>query len=192
MAMILLLACVPVLVSEEAAVDAGPWVAPTNSWPTSPPPEGLTAEGFEEGEVVPDFRLMDQFGAEVSLWQFYGSVVVLDISTMWCAPCQQLALGVQEVADTYKDQGFFYLTVFPEDQDGDVRDPLIPDQEDLQGWANYYDIAEPLLSDDEGYAAQVVTEGYPVVLVIDRQMKSTGPRESPSEEQIVATVEEEL
>ena len=54
----------------------------------------LAQEGFREGQVIPDMRLMDQYGDEVSAWQFYGMVIALDFSTEWCAPCQELAKEV--------------------------------------------------------------------------------------------------
>ena len=182
--------CVPELVSP--ADDGAPWEAPTNGWGVTPPPEGLAAEGFEEGQVVPEFRLPDQNGETVSLWQFYGQVVVLDVSTMWCAPCRQLAETAQEMADEFKDQGFFYTTVFPEDADGDADDPVVPDQEDLLAWGEYYEILEPLISDGEGYSSLVIGESYPVVVVIDREMRSLGRMEGPSDEQIREKVLEGL
>ena len=73
--------CVPVLVSPDGGASAGPWEAPDNTWPMNEPPEGLTATTMAAGEVVPEFRLADQFGATVSLWQFYGMVVIVDVST---------------------------------------------------------------------------------------------------------------
>ncbi len=182
--------CVPVLVSP--ADDGAPWEAPVNSWGVSPPPDGLEAEGFEEGQVVPEFRLPDQNNEEVSLWQFYGQVVVLDVSTMWCAPCRQLAQTAQAMADEFKDQGFFYTTVFPEDADGDADDPVVPDQEDLNAWADYYGIQEPLITDGAGYSSLVVGESYPVIVVIDREMRSLGRMEGPTDEQIREKVAEGL
>jgi thiol-disulfide isomerase/thioredoxin len=190
--MLLMLACVPVLVSTDLENENLPWEAPDNSWPLSIPPEDLVAEGFETGQVVPDFRLPDQYNDTVSLWQFYGLVVVLDISTMWCAPCRILAEGAQEMADEFRAQGFIYLTVFPEDADGDAIDPIIPDQEDLQEWSEYFELDEPLLSDGVGYSEEPVGESYPVVVVIDRSMRSTGRMEGPLEETIRAVVEENL
>lgn len=188
---LLLPACMPILVSDEVTSGAA-WEAPTNQWEVNPPPSDLKAEGFDEGEVVPDFRMMDQHGDTVSLWQFYGEVLVLDISTMWCAPCRKLAEGAQAVADEYRDQGFRYLTVFPEDADGSDQDPVIPDLEDLSGWGEYYELTEPLLSDADGYSKAAVKDSYPVVLVIDRKMQSTGKIEPAEESAIVAKIKEAL
>ena len=112
---LLAVGCVPVLYSEEAADPLAEWIAPTNSWPQCAPDDRQVAEGYDPGQTVPDLRMPDQFGAEVSLWQFSCDVVLLDISTMWCEPCQDLARDAQEMADDYREQGFTYVTVLTED-----------------------------------------------------------------------------
>ena len=61
------------------------------------------------GEAVTDECVPDQNGDQVSLWQFYGNVWVLDVSTMWCAPCQKLASGLQEIVNDHEEEGFVYL-----------------------------------------------------------------------------------
>src|SRR5687768_2227270 len=92
--------CVPHLYSSGGAGQPSEWVAPENTWTVTPPPATLEAQGYGEGDVIPDFRLVDQHGDEVSLWQFYGNVILLDVSTIWCGPCQQLAL---ETEHTWED-----------------------------------------------------------------------------------------
>ncbi len=162
-----LVACIPVLTSPPGSKDdAGPWLAPENSWGLCDgPPEGFEGEGLSVGEVAPDFRLLDQHGAEVSLWQFHGCPVVLDFSTMWCAPCAELAEDAQALADDYEDIGLVYLTVMPQDTGSEP-----PDQDELMDWSEDFELAEPILSDDEGYTYQLVTggRGFPAVLLIDQ------------------------
>ncbi len=158
-------ACIPVLTSPPGSgTEGGAWVAPENSWAQCDgPPTGLEGEGLAVGEVAPDFRLVDQFGAEVSLWQFHGCNVVLDFSTGWCGPCQDLAQEAQAIADEYRANGVVYLTIMPQDIEGDV-----PDQAFLAEWGETFDLAEPILADAEGYTYLLVTgdRGFPAVLLV--------------------------
>lgn len=187
-----LVGCVPVLESPGGADTAGvagsDWVAPTNGWSAGSPPAGLEGEGWSEGEVAPEFRLMDQHGDTVSLWQFYGDVVVLDLSTMWCGPCIYLAEAVDETWFEYRDQGFMYLTVLPQDNAG-----AVPDQEDLQKWASDHDISAPVLSADKELETALVPDGsFPRVYVIDREMVVHEDRVNPADDATIRSIVESL
>ena len=182
-----ILGCTPHLYSDsfgDTSDSSVGWSQPDNSWETlSEPPENLEAEGFGVGQVVPDIRLQDQHGKEVSLWQFYGMVIALDVSTVWCAPCRDLAVGVDETWHEYKDQGFVYVTMMPEDNNGEI-----PSTDVLQTWASDYSITAPILSDSSPYenSYTIVPDGVnPSVMVIDRGMKVQTVRVNPSEDYAV-------
>ncbi len=165
-----LVACVPVLHSPDAddsgATNTGGYVLPDNAWPQSAPPADLEGDGYGVGEVLIDFRMPDQHGDTTSLWQFYGNVILVDISTMWCSPCQEIAGDVQATADDYRDEGFAYVTVLAQDLGSDA-----PDQEELNTWADYFGIVEPVLSDqDAWYVGAVPTATFPGLLVVGRDM----------------------
>ena len=164
----LLSACIPVLTSPDADDSGadGVWSAPENSWISTTPPAGLEGEGWREGEVVPDARFFDQNGNEVALWQFYGQVIAVDVSTIWCSPCRELASHVNETWLDYVDQDFMYLTVLGEDTQGDV-----PDVDELMTWATDYNITAPVLNDPDHHSYDIVPDGtYPRVLIIDRNL----------------------
>ena len=127
------------------------------------------ADGFGVGERVPDRALTDQHGASVSLRDFDGDVVLLDVSTMWCAPCQEVALHAEDTYREYRREGFVYVTVLQEDPHGDA-----PDTDDLDAWATAYGLSAPVLADGgesgERVTAEVVADGqFPAILVIGRQ-----------------------
>ena len=189
--LLLSLGCTPVLNSPDDSGADLAWVAPSNTWPMGDgPPEELVAEGFKAGQVPPDMRLKDQHGDEVSLWQFYGYVVALDVSTIWCGPCRELAAEVDEVWNDYKDQDFMYLTMLPEDATGQV-----PDQADLQEWATDYDISAPVMSDAPGYSYEVVgsAAAFPRIVVMDREMVVSNDEVTPAEDSAIrAAIEAEL
>ena len=187
------LGCTPVLTSpptgETGDVDACDWTRPANDWTGDGPTDGLCEEGFDEGETVPDVQIMDQNGQTVSLWQFYGLVVAVDVSTMWCGPCQELAEGIEEVYHEYSDQGFMYLSVLPENVDGET-----PEQSDLQDWTTWFGISAPVLSDNSGWSYDLVPEqDWPNVLILDREMKVYDRRVEPADEaSIIAQIEAAL
>lgn len=183
-------ACVPNLVSPNGGTDTGPvalWEAPDNTWPTTTPPEGLVAQGFEAGDVIPDFRLVDQHGDEVSLWQFHGNVVVVDISTMWCSPCRELAEGAEETSHEFLDKGFVYLTILPENVERHT-----PSQDDLNAWGDHYGITQPIVSDpDRAYSAPAVPgDSFPQVLVVDRDLTVYRRLSVPTDAALRAVVSE--
>jgi peroxiredoxin len=178
----LTVSCTPHLKAEESATCDGE--ALDNSWEVTVAPLGLQGEGYGRGEVVPDFCLDDQFGERISLWQFYGDVILLDISTMWCGPCQQIAQDVDETWKEFRDQGFTYITMLPEDLDGgDVG------LDDVQSWADEFKITAPIVADNEGYAYDVEpNQVWPVVMLIDRNMEVIADRIAPNDAAIRAAI----
>lgn len=160
--------CVPHLTSKDNGEPTGTWSPPENSWTVGEPPSDLEGEGFAEGEYVPDFLLQDQNGDDVSLWQFYGLAIVLDISTMWCSPCQDLAEEAEATYQDYKDLGMVYITVLPEDAEG--ADPTV---EDLQAWVDAFHLTSPVVGDPgkEFSGEAVPDDSYPMLLVIDQEMR---------------------
>jgi thiol-disulfide isomerase/thioredoxin len=178
--------CIPQLYSSGGA--AGPWSAPENDWPMSDPPAGLVGEGYHEGQTAPDVRLLDQHGQEVSLWQFYGQVVLFDISTMWCGPCQDIATHTEATYEDYVDDGFMYLTILHEDVHNEP-----PTVDDLVEWAGAFGITSPVLADGDQLTAGAVTQGqYPAVLVIDRSMKVATRVKSLTDAEIRAAIDDAL
>lgn len=189
--MIFLLACIPDLHSPEGAEPEGlacGETLPENAWPSTDPPDDLVSEGFAVGDILPDACMGDQNAQQVDLWQFYGQVWVLDISTMWCSPCRELAETLEEVVADYEAEGFVYVTVLPQDTLLEV-----PDTDDLNVWGDSYGITSPILADAEGWSYQVVTNNsFPVILVIDRDM-TVAEKVSPiSDEAIRIAVEKVL
>jgi thiol-disulfide isomerase/thioredoxin len=160
--------CVPELTSPDLRLTD--WACPENDWTCEIPGRSVAEApeyGFFPGQVLPPGRMVDQHGKEVDPWQFYGHVVVLDVSTMWCAPCRELACYTEDTWQSYKDQGMIYLTVIPQDAHGDI-----PDEADLQTWAEQFDVTAPILSDPETTWSRDASPlgQYPVVLVTDKTL----------------------
>ncbi len=143
-AVLLASACAPRLYSDGVAEA---WSAPENRWPTANPEEELVGGGFTAGQIAYDIRGQDQFNEEVSLWQFWGNYVLVDIATMWCGPCQELAKGTEEMNQDFKDKGVVYLSVLTEN---DLNEP--PSIEELNIWAQF-----PSFNDDPDHPYDLIT-----------------------------------
>ena len=182
----LLAGCVPVLTSPDSDDSAASdWVDPDNAWDKATPPSDLVGEGMNVGQVAPDFVMTDQNGQQVHLWQFYGSVIIIDVSTMWCAPCQKLADEICSVQNDYGPQGFAYLTVLPQNTVGEI-----PSQDDLMEWTTDHGVCAPVLADDVGLGDVLVPDGaFPSLTVINRDMVVVDERISPAED---GTIREEI
>lgn len=165
--LVLATACVPELTSPNPPAEG--WTCPENTWECGVPSRSVAESsaadrGFQVGQILPAGLMVDQFGDPVDAWQFYGKVVVIDISTMWCAPCRELACYTEDTWLTYRDDGAMYLTVLPQDPHGEP-----PEVDDLNDWVSQYGITSPVLSDpDTTWTRDASPLGqYPVVLVTD-------------------------
>lgn len=180
------MACVPDL---ESGATGDPWALPDNRWPASEPPPTLHGEGFHEGQVIPDFRLVDQFGDEVALWQFHGHVVVVDISTVWCRPCQVLAEDTEHTWQEYRDEGVVYVTVLAENIDGD--DPTV---DDLAAWADAFGITAPVVADPGRAWSDPAVPGnqYPYLSVVGTDAVVEAVVDPPTDANLRAAIDDVL
>lgn len=104
-----------------------------------------------------NFTLMNQAGEEVSLYDFYGSPIILDFSAGWCGPCKMAGSEVQDVANEYGESNLVYITVLIEDASGNA-----PDVSDLSAWAIAYGIEEPVLAGDRSLIDISGESGWPI------------------------------
>ncbi len=57
------------------------------------------------GAKMPEFKLKDARGNEVTAATYKGKVVVVDFWGSWCPPCRAAMPGVQKLHEKYKDKG---------------------------------------------------------------------------------------
>ena len=133
----------------------------------SSPIEAPTTIGFLEttecsysvGDKACDFQLRDQ---DDSLWRLdshLGDVVLIDLSAMWCGPCQHAATTAQSTQDLYEAYGFHYVTVLIDDPTGE---PI--ESADLGAWSESYGIlTAPILEGSRDLLQSGgATNGFPV------------------------------
>ena len=97
--------------------------------------------GYGIGDNACNFRLQDQNGELWRLSSHLGDLVLIDMSAMWCGPCQHAATTTQEVQDLYEAKGFHYVTILVDDPTGEPVELA-----DLQSWAANFGITSaPIL-----------------------------------------------
>lgn len=61
----------------------------------------------EVGFLAPDFTLTNESGQDVTLSQFKGKPVFINLWASWCPPCKEEMPYIQEAYTKYKDQVVF-------------------------------------------------------------------------------------
>ena len=169
---------------DSAEVDAGSgvldpftWPAGDGNWPDfsdEAEANGVVGNGWAISDVMPDFEVTDQFDQTLSLYQYYGFVVLLDLSAGWCGPCKGVAAGAEAVFEEHRDEGFVIIHYMSDDwvSGGDRADV-----EFLQEWATEYGLTFPVTFEpgtrtvQNNLGAAGTYEGYiPFMVLLDRNM----------------------
>ena len=161
-------------------------------WPYQPDKDGFDGPdigdvSFSDVEVGAKFarlQLMDQYGDLVDNYDFAGQgvPVVIDISAVWCGPCNGLADWIAGGDDAYgfgtywenvqaniEDGKAHWLTVLSEDLYGDLPDSTV-----LEGWAeDYPDDKVPVMADTDNFdvAETYLQSGWPTAYLLDENME---------------------
>lgn len=83
-----------------------------------------------------DFTLRDEHGELHSLYEFREQVVMLDLSAIWCPPCQSEADRLEAVYQQYKDRGVRFLTVLMDEDNQLVDFAGRPTPEECRNWGD--------------------------------------------------------
>lgn len=113
-----------------------------------------------------NFRLLDQDGDSIELYDFEGDVILVDFSTMWCSVCKIVAEHVQEMHDQYSP--FSIITVLTENTSGNP-----PTVDNLKEWSDEYGITTaPVLAANDTLVGtepdQWSVSGLPCFFLIDK------------------------
>lgn len=134
-----------------------------------------------------DFSGTDSLGQKSNLYDFYKKPIVLDLSAMWCSPCQAAATEVEELSKIYEEDDLVYLTILIENRQG-----LPPSDDDVKWWLEEWGIIEaPVIAsnrdliNNENAKEGWYLEGWPTFYFIDREMKIQGYLKGYSKDAII-------
>ncbi len=141
-------------------------VESSNHWVAYEAPGDLEGTGWKIGDVLPDFTLVDQYGDEVSLYQFYGMVIMIEVGAVWCTYCNETAEKSTTLLDSYNDDCVIFLYLLTQDANGGEVS-----QTDVENWAEWYDLDYPVLGDvGEEISSALGVKAYPMFYFVDREM----------------------
>jgi peroxiredoxin len=111
--------------------------------------------GAEEGSIMANFSAMNQNTQNISLYDFFGQVVLINLSADWCGPCRSEAPQLNTLFNTYRNRGFHVISLLSSG--------------DNTTWANEYSLEYPVLDDRLQLIYKIYRTGYvPVNILINR------------------------
>jgi len=136
--------------------------------------DGVVGTGWELGDIIPDFDLVDLHEGPLSLYQYYGFVILLDFSAGWCNPCRAVAEDAEDLYQEHKDQGFTLIHIMLHGN----TDGTPSDAQFLGEWADEYGLTFPVTRDakpdhitDQLRTAGTMVGGIPNFIVLDRDLR---------------------
>ena len=117
------------------------------------------APPVKEGDQAPSFTLPLMGGGEVSLADYRGKVVVLNVWATWCGPCREEMPSMQRLYQSLKGQPFEMLAVSIDTRGSQDVDPFV----------KKLNLTFPVLYDtDKKVPSLYQTTGVPESFIIDK------------------------
>lgn len=111
--------------------------------------------GSEEGSIMANFSALNQNAQNLSLYDYFGQVVLVNFSADWCGPCRNEAPQLNILFNTYKGRGFRVISILFSG--------------DNATWANEYLLEYHVLDDRLQLIYKIYRTGYvPVNILINR------------------------
>lgn len=115
-------------------------------------------QGITQGSLARDFTLYDLDGNEVSLSDYEGDVVLVNLWATWCAPCRDEIPDLEAAYQANKDKGFAVLGV-------NIEEPA----ETVAPFVEELNMTYPVLLDENGEVIKTYrAQGLPMSLILDQ------------------------
>ena len=150
--------------------------------------------GWAIGDAACDFQLLDQDESYWRMSDYLGEVVLIDLSAMWCGPCNAAAMTTQTIQEQYEDQGFQYVTILIADLQNEAVEI-----EDVSLWVNSYGMTTaPVLQGNRGLLQTAATphgfpvQSWPTFILVDRSGMVVFGLRGYSQEWLIQEIETNL
>lgn len=144
-------------------------------WPRLHPARYPGPWALREGEIVPDGWFQDVCEESLRLHDLKGAYLVIEISARDCPPCQEMARTSHLLKAAMPAGAELEIVTLLAPSLGGVLDPTSTRQ--LQEWIDAFEVDHPVLA-DRGWGFWLGTDalgaptfGYPMVIVVDRQLR---------------------
>ena len=146
--------------AEETSVETAETTQPGETAPVAAnlPEQTATGVGIAPGQTPPEFVLPDLDGNDVTLADYKGKVVILDLWATWCPPCRQEIPFLVSLYEEYKDQGLVVVGVGLDQGGASALAPFVEQN----------DVTYPILVGDQSVSQSYNVSGIPMTLMIDR------------------------
>jgi peroxiredoxin len=110
------------------------------------------------GALAPDFTLANLEGENISLSDFNGQPVLINLWATWCGPCRIEMPTIQSRFEEYRDEGFIVLAVNFDEH-----------QSDVQAFGDEFGLTFQMLLDPGAEVQKLYrTRSYPSSFFVDR------------------------
>jgi peroxiredoxin len=116
------------------------WIGISATLPGTASNSGIPAP--QAGFLAPDFTLATLEGSNVSLSDFQGKGVLVNVWASWCGPCRAEMPAMQRTFEEYEEKGFTILAVNAAIQDN---------RADAEAFVEEMGLTFPILFDTDGY-----------------------------------------
>ena len=135
------------------------WIIFTAFWGYSE--SNLMIQAPQKGFLAPDISLMSMDGKQVSLDDFEGQIVILNLWASWCPPCVKEMAAIQQVYSDYQAEGLTVLAINMTFQDNQI---------DASNFVKENQLSFPILFDLTGDTAKTYNMyALPTTFFVTRQ-----------------------